>query len=206
MGVIGNNDEFMTCGTLYDITNIISATILPSDCHILGKSHRKRSTRGATIERKMSQELIYLCYHNHPESRFSIFFWATFRPDWNQAPMFSTVFISMWKQHPKAFTCSNCFVSLKYIHPMFEFHDVAKKSRFFEFQTFSSRLLLTYSHCTFCGELNSNNLGISPFAWEEWQEVEKGKKRCWPHTTRVTPRIRQATPGLLLFSTAHHIT
>ena len=96
----------------------------------------------------MSQELIYLCYHNHPESRFSIFFWATFRPEWNQVPMFSTVFISMWKQHPKAFTCSNCFVSLKYIHPMFEFHDVAKKSRFFEFQTFSSRLLLT-----FCGEL-----------------------------------------------------
>ena len=83
---------------------------------------------------------------------------------------------------------------------MFEFRDVAKKSRFFELQTFSSRLLLT-----FCGELNGNNLGISPFAWEEWQEVEKGKKRCWPHT-RVTPRIRQATPGLLLFSTAHHIT
>ena len=132
----------------------------------------------------MSQKLIYLPqppWRCSNERRFSIFFWATFRPDWNQAPMFSTVFISMWKQHPKAFTCSNCFVSLKYIHPMFEFQDVAKKSRFFEFQTFSSRLLLT-----FCGELNSNNLGISPFAWEEWQEVEKGKKQCWPHPTHAS--------------------
>ena len=78
-------------------------------------------------------------------------------------------------------------MSLKYIHPMFEFHDVAKKSRFFEFQTFSSRLLLTYSHIlwrTLC--CLGNNLGISPFAWEEWQEVEKGKKRCWPHTTHAS--------------------
>ena len=96
-------------------------------------------------------------------------------------------------------------MSLKYIHPMFEFHDVAKKSRFFEFQTFSSRLLLT-----FCGELCAVSaitlasvllLGRNG---KRWRRERNGAGRT-PHTRHTKNPPSHSRAFVVFNSTSHHV-